>query len=262
MTEDLENRITFDNEAELYHAVRPNYPEELFETLITDTKLDKNARLLEIGPGTGQATKPLAEHGYHITAIELGENLFRVAKEKLAEFSNVELILGDYETIELPENSFDLVYAATAFHWLMPETQFQKTHRLLREGGHLAIIETKHVSDEKGDRFFNTSQMIYERYAVSNNYSKPKMQKTAELEPFEVGEKLFELVAYNKFPLEITYSTDEFINLLRTYSPVIARPKKNRELFLEAMKDLVEQEFDGRLTKNYAMTLTIARKTN
>ena len=231
MSEDLSLRTTFDTSADVYHKIRPKYPVDLFSMLVKATKLRDDARLLEIGPGTGIATKPLAKRGYKITAIELGSNLFEVAQKQLAEFSNVKLIHGDFETIELPDSSFDLVYAATTFHWLTPEAQFGKTHKLLKKGGHLAIIETKHVSDEAGDKFFEATQPIYKKYAVSNNYKKPEMQKTDDLEPFAINEKLFEKILYKKFPLEITNTTEDHIKLLGTYSPVIARPLKNRELF-------------------------------
>ncbi len=259
MTRDLNLRNTFDSDAELYQARRPLYPDELFQILVEETKLNKSAHLLEIGPGTGQATTPFAKQGYRITAIELGGELFKVAKEQLGKFPNVELIQGDFEDFEFPSSQFDLIYAATAFHWLTPRAQFEKTHNLLKKNGHLAIIEAVHVSDEAGDDFFEVSQEVYKKYAVGT-YSKPTLPKTADLKPFETDKNLFELVRYEKFPAQIAYSAEEYAQLLSTYSDVIARRPNNQASFLNAMHDLIEKDFNGTVTKSYAMTLTLAQK--
>jgi len=71
---------TFNEVAILYNEARPRYPDELFSTLIDITKLDTNATILEISSGTGQATKPLAQKGFQITAVELGQSLAEVFK--------------------------------------------------------------------------------------------------------------------------------------------------------------------------------------
>lgn len=91
---------TFDEVALLYNAVRPRYPEALFSTLIDITNLGANAKLLEIGAGTGQATKPLAEDGFQITAIELGSSLAEVAKQELRDYTNVQVINTSFEEAE------------------------------------------------------------------------------------------------------------------------------------------------------------------
>ena len=79
MANETSLRHTFDEVALLYNEVRPRYPPELFSTLIDIARLDKDSTLLEIGPGTGQATKPLAQKGFQITAVELGDSLAMVA---------------------------------------------------------------------------------------------------------------------------------------------------------------------------------------
>src|SRR5256885_12225749 len=72
-------RATFDQAAELYDRARPGYPRELFDDFAELGQLRPGDRVLEIGPGTGQATVPMAERGFHITAIELGPSLAAVA---------------------------------------------------------------------------------------------------------------------------------------------------------------------------------------
>jgi hypothetical protein len=71
MINSMNLRTTFNEDAERYGRFRPTYPPELFERLINDTGINSDSSLLEIGPGTGQATKPLAQlaiiHTEHVS---------------------------------------------------------------------------------------------------------------------------------------------------------------------------------------------------
>ena len=71
---DRKHRSVFDEAAEAYDVARPEYPPELIDKLMELAQLPANARILEIGCGTGQITGSLAERGYEIVAVELGEN--------------------------------------------------------------------------------------------------------------------------------------------------------------------------------------------
>ncbi|WP_199237197.1 class I SAM-dependent methyltransferase [Kribbella antiqua] len=76
-------RTTFGEVAELYDRVRPTYPPEMYDDL---ARLLGNPRprVLEIGPGTGQATAPMVARGWSVTAVELSPDLARVAQAKRA----------------------------------------------------------------------------------------------------------------------------------------------------------------------------------
>lgn len=257
---DINLRTTFNNEAELYQAVRPHYPEELFDTLVRITKLHSDAHLLEIGPGTGQATEPLARRGYRITAVELGADLAEVGQRVLRKYKNVQIITGAFEDIDFPPESFDLVYAATAFHWIKPEIKFTKPHKLLKSAGHLAIIDTNHVSDEAGDKFFFASQPIYKKYTGDSYDKKFRLKRTAELKADKIDKTLFAQIFFKAFPLVIRYSAKEYAQLLNTFSDTISMDPDRRTGFLNGIEKLIKEKFDGSIMKHFAMTLTIAKK--
>jgi SAM-dependent methyltransferase len=258
MSEDVNLRTTFNRDARLYHESRPRYPEELFDALVTVTRLPKDAKLLEIGPGTGQATTSLAKRGYKITAVELGVDLAEVARQELKAYPNVEIITGAFEEVELPPASFDLVYAATAFHWIDPKVRFTKPHNLLVENGHLAIIHTNHVSDEQGDRFFVAAQPVYQKYQLDDHKEVFRLPRGDELSPDELDTDLFGLVFFRAFPLIVKNSAEEYAHLISTYSPIIAMRPELRAGFLKDISHLIEAEFGGSIEKHFAMTLTIA----
>ena len=139
-------RATFDQAAELYDRARPGYPAELFDDLARLAGVGAGCRVLEVGPGTGQATVPLAERGCRIVAVELGEDLAAVARRRLARFPAVQVVTAAFEDWPPPAEPFDLVLAATVFHWIDPAVRVTKAADALRPGGALATIATHHVA--------------------------------------------------------------------------------------------------------------------
>jgi SAM-dependent methyltransferase len=258
----MDFKSTFDDVAELYDAIRPRYPEALFAELVRGAELQPDARLLEIAPGTGQATLPLAQRGYRITAVELGASMARVARDRLAAYPNVAVVNASFEAVDLPAGTFDLVYVATAFHWIAPEVRFAKSHTLLKRSGHLAIIYRHHVSDERGDVFTAATQPIYQRYerdmAAGARTYVPRRRDDLRSEP--IDEALFAPVSFAAFPEIARYSANDYVSLLGTYSPTLAMPSDARTAFLGDIRRLIYERFGGQVTQHYAMSLQVARR--
>jgi ubiquinone/menaquinone biosynthesis C-methylase UbiE len=260
MNKDITLRTRFNSEARLYNLIRPRYPKTLFDALVGVTNLKDDDNLLEIGVGTGQATEELAKRGCKITAVELGAELAEVARDELNKYKNVEVITGAFEDVEFSPKTFDLVYAATAFHWIKHEVRFSKPHKLLKQDGYLAIIHTNHVSDETGDEFFFASQPLYRKYKLADNDDSFRLPLIADLQAEKLDENLFKLIFFNAFPLLVHYNSDEYAQLIKTYSPILAMKPSLREGFLKEISQLIERQFGGSLLKLYAMTLTIAKR--
>src|SRR4051794_4843907 len=89
-------RLTFDEDAGAYDVSRPVAPGAVFDELITLASLHPGDRALEIGPGTGQATRPLLERGLRVRSIEIGANLAALARQRLAGFGDqVDIVHAD-----------------------------------------------------------------------------------------------------------------------------------------------------------------------
>jgi 16S rRNA A1518/A1519 N6-dimethyltransferase RsmA/KsgA/DIM1 with predicted DNA glycosylase/AP lyase activity len=109
MTDQRGLRMTFDSAADLYQRARPEYPEQLYEAMITAAGLDPDDRLLEIGCASGKATLPLARRGFRITCVEPGPALAAVGRRNLASFPRVEVVQSTFEDIDPTEHEpFDL----------------------------------------------------------------------------------------------------------------------------------------------------------
>jgi SAM-dependent methyltransferase len=245
-------RHTFNTDADLYDRVRPGYPAELFDQLPT-------GRVLEIGCGTGQATEPLARRGRHIVAIELGEQLADVARRKLSRFPQVEVITADFETWPLPAEPFDLVLAATSFHWIDPDIRVAKAARALRPGGTLATIATHHVAGGTS-AFFADVQECYLRFDPDTPPGL-LLRPSAEI-PMDRAEidasPDFGPARFHRYEWELPYSTQAYLDVLTTYSGHIALPPSARDGLLRCIGDLIDTKYGGRIVKRYLTELRLA----
>lgn len=126
----------FDRHAELYDRARPPYPAALWERLAELGLLVAGARALDLGAGSGQATRGLVEAGMEVTAVEPGAALATRLAERLPD---VRVIAATAEEADLPAASFALATIATAVHWFDLGVVLPKLHAALAPGGHLAV---------------------------------------------------------------------------------------------------------------------------
>jgi SAM-dependent methyltransferase len=253
-------RQTFDQVAERYDRGRPDYPERLFDDLITLTGIKPGDRLLEAGCATGKATLPLARRGFRITCIELGPELAAVARRNLAGFP-VEVIAGRFEEWR-PTEPFTCVFAATAWHWIDPAVRYEQAWRALRPGGHLAIWAQGHVFPDGGDPFFREIQEVYDEIGeglpADTLWLKPGElpDERAEIE----ASGLFEVVAVRQYDWEVTYSAEEYIELLSTFSGHISMADWQRDRLFGEIRRRLAQRPDHSVRRGWGAVLQVARR--
>lgn len=253
---------TFDEDAELYDRARPGYPPELFDDLTEVAGIGPGCHVLEVGAGTGKATVPLAERGCRITAVELGAAMAAVARRNLAGFETVEIVTADFETWPLPEEPFDAVVSATAFHWIDPAVRMARAADALRPGGALAVVATQHVAGGS-EEFFIEVQNCYERFdpATPPGLRPPA---AADIDTSDHADEVarsgrFGPVVFRRYEWDLTYTTAEYLQVLRTYSGHRALPPEARQGLLECIAGLVDRRYGGRVTKRYLTELRVSR---
>jgi SAM-dependent methyltransferase len=253
-------RHVFDEEPELYDRARPGYPSQVFSELAELVGLKRGSRVLELGCGTGQATLPLAERGYRIVALDLGEHVAALASRKLAAFPSVEVVAAAFEEWALPDEPFDAVVAATSFHWIDPARRVAKAADALRPGGALAVISTHHIAG--GDaQFFEDVQRCYERW-MPGTRAGSGLPSAAEI-PSDSEElnrsDRFAPAVLRRHEWELTYSTSEYLDLLQSYSGHRALEPRGRTRLLACIAELITRTYGGEVTKRYLTELRVAR---
>ena len=243
-----ELKTTFNTAPTLYEDVRPGYPEQLIKDVIDLSDLEDHSSILEVGCGTGKATRPFAERRYEVLCLDIGADLIAVAKEKLKTFPNVAFIEQAFEEWE-SEKEFDLIISATAFHWVDPKLRYLKASGVLRSDGFLAVFSNQHVRKDEG--FFAESQSLYDKYYSPLTTSGPTHATNF------LGVEAFQDPIKRVYPWSQTYTSEQYIKLLGTYSGHIALPDKNKRLLFEGIANLIETKYNGRVTKHYEAVLDL-----
>lgn len=241
---------TFDEVATLYHTVRPRYPAGLFERIRALPGLAPDARVLELGMGTGIAT-----------GIEPGAALAAVAREHLGHHSRFRVIETRFEDWENPGEPFDLVFSATAFHWLDRRTRVRRAAACLHAGGYLAIAGYHHVAG--GDTaFFEAVQACYVAHMPGTRADK-RLLTPGEIRPEtrELTEHgLFAAPDVHRWVIEERYDRAGYLDLLSTYSDHRLLDEAHREALFRCIGERIDALPGGVVRKAYLHELVVARK--
>ena len=244
----------FDGVADIYDRVRPRYPPELFDDLISLARLPEHGSILEIGCGTGQATTGLAGRGYRILCLEPGPRLAALARRNLAADPHVSVVETHFESWAGELGAFDLIMAARAMHWIAPEVRFTKPARLLRTGGALAIITTCPVTPVTP--VMREIQAAYTRHAPGLTLRADAADRELLAEFAAAG--LFRLLPSQEYRWSRRFLESEYLDLLRTHSSHIALQPPDRSALLRDIGAAIGAH-GGRLDVAYIERLTVGR---
>jgi len=250
---------SFDEVADLYDRYRPAPPSPVVDALINLTGIGPRTRVVEFGCGTGQLSVPLAASGAGLICVEPGERLAAIAARNLSEFGTARVECANFEDWRAPAERFDAVVVANAFHWLDTDLRVTKPADLLRAGGSLAVLRTHHV-DGGTPRFVEASQHCYLRSGLATDltFRPPKPDELPASYPELDGAGVYAGVRRERFEMPTTYTTDEYVGLLRTDSLVNTLDLVARTRFLDDIASLIDSSLRGVVQRSYLYELVVA----
>ncbi|MBO7531774.1 MAG: methyltransferase domain-containing protein [Lachnospiraceae bacterium] len=229
-----EFRRVIDMIPEQFDRFRPRYSKELFDLLIDRAGIGPGKRVLEIGPGTGQATEPVLASGCEYHAIELGEHLYRKMKEKYGRLPNFNIVNDDFITHDFCDMKFDMIYSAATIQWIPEEIAFSKTFELLKPGGTLAMMMTSSEYRSDNEPLYERIQKLYDKYYKPDiPYTHGKFRYTAAPEYGYSDVKKYE------FKGRRVFTADEYVEFSGTHCDHIVLPEPVRTEFFEGLKNAV-----------------------
>jgi len=251
-------RLTFDRVPELYDRARPAYPDWLLDQLFG--RLPPRPRILEVGPGTGQATVGLLERGADVIAVEIGPALASAMRQKFAGDGRLRVVNASFEDAELELASFDVVVCATAYHWIEPKAQVERPIQLLKPGGALAVIDLIQVDSAVDRGYFERVQPIYEAFGKAQSRWDPKTYESAQpkIAAHLRASGCYDSVEVQRVPWDQTYTAIQYRDLLMSYSGTQMMTEPERTSMVEQLVEVIDSEFGGQLTRPLVATLTTA----
>lgn len=257
----MDLKLTFNLDAKMYNKHRPVYPEAMYQDLC---QMTAGKAALEIGIGTGQATRPLLNRGYEITAVEIGDKLAALCVEKFKDFETFKVINASFEEADL-DDSYNLIYSASAFHWIPLDEGLKKVSNLLKPDGVFAWISVQPCPSKNHEHIHHDVQRVYQAYNHHFKFEKPlggyddlmdMLDKRKTFRSQALDEHGFSDVAIKSYKGSRILSSQDYVELISTYSDHKSMPESMLKTFLKEIKSAIDSHggyFE--LEDNYIMGL-------
>lgn len=230
----MEFRKIFDTIPDQFDKYRPRYTQALFDDLIAYAGLTPEKSVLELGPGTGQATDPILNTGCDYHAIELGEHLCAKMIEKYGDRDNFHIVCDDFITHDFGEQRFDLIYSAATIQWIGEPTAFTKTFSLLRPGGVLAMMLTRGDYRKPNEDLYRAIQAVYDaHFKPDTPYTHGKFRYTA------APEYGYTEVETREFYGERVFTADEYAAFSGTHCDHLVIPEPHKTALFDGLRRAV-----------------------
>jgi SAM-dependent methyltransferase len=224
-------RTSFGTVADIYEQARPDYPVAALRWLVGPTP----RRVLDLGAGTGKLTRQLAAEGHEVVAVEplaeMRQALSRVTPQ-------VSVLDGTAESIPLPDASVDVVVAAQAYHWFVPERAHPEIARVLRPGGVFGVLWN--LRDDQEPWVSALSELLGVEDSTSTIAARHRPETAPHFSPADD----------HQFRHDQELDLDRLLSLVQSRSYVITLPEPERAALLADVAELARAHPDlaGRAT--------------
>ena len=250
---------TFNTVYTEYDRWRPNYVKEMYDDIFRAKTINESSKVLEVGIGTGQATLPILKKGCRLIAIELGEQLAEFSRNKFKGYEKFTVENLAFQDFKCAPNSFDLIFSATAFHWIPEEIGYTKVFDMLKSGGVFARFANHPYKDKKRNNISSALKDIYAKYMPNSldkgEYTEQNAKNIADI-AYKYG---FVDMSHKLYHRTRNFTAHEYTLLLGTYSDHISIEETTRIRFFQEIKDAINDN-GGIITIYDTIDLQLARK--
>ena len=263
-----ERRTHFDEIVVNYDKARWEYPPEVFADIFDYARIGAKGTALEIGAGTGKATRPFLAAGCKVTAVELGENMAAFLQDKYQNDSKLSIIFSAFEDIELNASSYDIVYSASAFHWVDAGIGCPKVFNILKSKGVFALFRNNFITsyelyEDLHDLYKLHYLSIYPRNTKKEPYTSVSLSQLSEIKRgfgFSGMEQFgFYDVNMRFYEARQSYSATEYIALLETMADHRSLPESNKKALYTGIGESINKR-GGFCELDFLFQLYIGRK--
>lgn len=254
-TQPRELKTEFGKNSVLYDEARPSYPGSVVDDVIAISRVPDNGRVLDIGCGPGRATILFGERGYHVIGVDISPELIDIARQKSSNLTNVSYVVGEFETVDLPSESFNLIVAGQALHWIEPEVGYRRICDILEDSGTLAAF-WNFENYEAGGLVAQVRGLYIEHCSsFPLDLGSPKRY----IEKLDASE-LFKPTQLKTHYWNLELTKDQYVRLISTWSWVSSLPEEDSRRFFDDLSELLKDEPDN-LSVPYKTVLLTTKKS-
>ncbi|MCW4013732.1 MAG: class I SAM-dependent methyltransferase, partial [Candidatus Bathyarchaeota archaeon] len=177
-------------------------------------------------------------------------------------YQHVRFVHSSFEDWTPVGESFDVVMSATAFHWVDPEIGYSKAASVLKAAGSLALFWNKHPTPYTG--VFNDVQSVYRE--VVPEWGEPSSRTIDEWVTEQTGlikdSGCFSEVTVRQYHWAVHYTTDEYLQLLDTYSDHGNLTTDRKHRLYQGIAHVINEKYGGIVERPYLSVLFTAQKSN
>jgi SAM-dependent methyltransferase len=245
----------FDPLVDEYDAARPSYPAELFDALerLTGRPL-AGVDVVEVGAGTGIATRPLLGRGAGVLAVDLGPAMLARLRDRTpASMGRLRgAVVGDANALPVRSGCADLICYAQAWHWVDVPRAVAEVVRVLRPGGHLAVWWNDVFAD--GQPYWDEQQETLTSWSPGYTLAHRSTDYVAQLRATGAFRSVEESASYWTRELGL----DQYDVWLRSKS-YVANLGDRKQVFLDQTRRALERAFpDGVVREPFRTRVTVA----
>ena len=255
----LERSRLFEQEAERYDRCRPRYPDVVIARLLGPEP--SGLEVLDVGCGTGIATRQIAEQGTRVLGVELAPGMAEIARRH-----GITVEIGAFEYWDAAGRSFDRVTSAQAWHWLDMPAATAKAASLLRPNGSLGLIWSGGAHpDDLADALENVYSTVVPpgTHSLFRGYAAHRSSDIREgldgvVEAITANPD-FGAATEDWFPWTHRYERNEWLELLLTNSQYLGLEQKLRLRLLDAVGATID-DHGGSFVMNFETILIAAAR--
>jgi SAM-dependent methyltransferase len=222
----------FGRTAREYELGRPEWPGELLDRVAAELGLAPEARVLDLGAGTGKLTRALVPRFARVIAVEPDDSMRAVLEEVEP---GAESRGGHAEAIPLADGEVDAVFSGEAFHWFSTRQALAEIARVLRPRGALVVIWN--IPLEHADVGEEADAAIDEAFGHGGTPGLPKVLSGEWRKP--IAASGFGKLHETELERELVTDREGWIANLLSVSSMAAQSDEARAAFAARLRELV-----------------------
>jgi SAM-dependent methyltransferase len=207
-----------------YEIGRPSWPDAALDLAVRELSLGSDARVLDLGAGTGKLTRLLLERFAAVAALEPDRAMRAFIPGR------ADILEGRAEKILVPDGSFAGVFCGESFHWFEWQRAIPEIARVLQPGGGLVLMWNRPsggLSSEEWPVGVKAAlDRIVDPIAPEHRYMSFAWRDALAGSPFEE-------LRFETFPNGALLDREQLLARISSWSHVAALPERERRAVLE-----------------------------